>query len=573
MLTACAGKPLRLWLNAPGWSRAQLMGNTRSADAAPITVDDEGRVYLFLVSTEEGPSYPHVIALDRRVNPIWDRTYREIEVASSQKPRILWDGEGLQLFWIASQQLYNVQLDATGRLLSPAVLLSGETTEVADYDVVHDAGGAVTVWYAGSRQEPGVYALPPGDLTGEATLVDAEGVRPDLQYDDAGTLHAIWAHLPGGSGDKPFFYATYPDGRYQPGRETVVVAPRASGTTVVEGPHLGFAQQRAYIFWSMTYYSGLQAGEAETFYVSLPHGEPASVSADRRLSVPYVYDLPYQTVQDGDLDAGPRVPLGPGFRGGGGFITEVTTDPASEQELVIAFHARLAYLMRQEVPQIGAAFFRDGAPIAYQLLSFTQANSTDPTILSDEEGQLYLTWLERAEGSGFSVYFASTAPDIKAALESITPDDAGRLAAEAAFGLLSGALMIPFVLAWMVAPLVILVLTSRIRGEDGHFTEAGTLLTLILALIAYWGAKLISLPQILDYVPFSAWIPTLPASLDVPLQIGVPVLFSVLGLLAAWAFTYRRGENRSAYVFMITYAGVDGVLTTAIYGVVIYGAF
>ena len=50
VLTACAGQPEHLWLKAPGWSRAQLVGNTRVGDPVPITYDDQGQLYIFLIS-------------------------------------------------------------------------------------------------------------------------------------------------------------------------------------------------------------------------------------------------------------------------------------------------------------------------------------------------------------------------------------------------------------------------------------------------------------------------------------------------------------------------------------------
>lgn len=570
-LTACAGQPERLWLNAPGWSRAQRVGRTRATDPVPIALDDAGHTYLFLTGADDGASHPRVIALDRSADVVLDRTIEEIELISSQKPSLLWDGKAFQLFWLSRQRLYNAQVDTTGSLSNPPVLLSAETT-VGDYDVARDAGGSMTIWYAGTRQEPGLYALPTGKLTGEATLVDADGVRPDLQYDDAGTLHAIWAHYPPGPGDKPFFYAAYPGGVYRPGQATMVVKPRLSGTTVLQGPHLGLDRQNAYILWSTTFYTGPQAGTAETDYVYFPKNQPASVSSVRQLHVPYLYDLPYRALPGGELKAGPRVPLGSEFRGGGTFITDVATDPVPEQELAIAFHVRLAYRMRQEQPQIGTVFFRGGIPTSYQLLTFTPANSTAPALLSDEAGWLYIAWLERGDPPGRNVYFASTAPEIQQALAGITPDDAGRVSAETLFGILAGALLLPFALVWIIVPVIVISLASLIRGDDERWTSFGTIASLSAAFIAYWAGKLAFLPGMLDYVPFSAWLPVIPSWLEAPLRIGVPLLIAGLALAAA-RYYIRSRDSRSAFVFMLIYCVVDSILTMAVYGVLVYAAF
>jgi hypothetical protein len=239
--------------------------------------------------------------------------------------------------------------------------------------------------------------------------------------------------------------------------------------------------------------------------------------------------------------------------------------------LVIAFRARINFLRRKSQDQVSTAFFKDGDPVAYQLLSFTSASSSRPAILSDQAGHLYVTWLEKGDLPGFVVFFASTAPDIREALGGITGRDVGRLSAETLFGLLSGALLIPFVLVWMVVPVVVMGLTSFIRRDDAGFASPGTLVSLTLAVVAYWVGKLVLLPGIWEYVPFSAWLPIIPSWLNFPLRVGVPLILTGLALLAAWHYTYRR-QRPSPLYFLLIYVAVDGVLTVAVYGVLFLGS-
>lgn len=548
------------------------MGNTRVGDPVPITLDDTGRIYLLVISAGEDASRLRVVALDSRADVVWDRTFEEIALTRPEKPRILWDGKALQLFWLSDQGLYHARLEGTGRLLDPPVLLSGGTT-VGHYDVAGNASGALAVWYAGTREEPGLYVLPPGDPRGAATLVDAEGIRPSLQYDDAETLHVVWGRYPAGSGDKPFFYATYPHGVYAPGQERVAVVPRVVGTTVLEGPELGLDEQYAYVFWSMTYYSGLEAGSTEAQYVYFPREQPELVSSTRLLSVPYSYNLDYQAVQVGDLKAGERVPLEPTFEGGVHYITQMTANSVpGQKELVIAFHTRMGYLMRKTQSQVSAVFFQDGVPTSYQLLSFTPASSTSPAIFSAEPGWLYLTWLEKGELPGWAVYFASSAPDIREALSPLSSDDVGRLTVEALFGLVIGALLVPVALIWVLPTMIVLGLTSGMRSTEEHLTSRGVLASLALGLVVLWVGKLAVLPGILGYVPLSAWLPVIPSWLGSLLQAGVPLLITGVALLVAWNYTYGKGEG-SVFPFMVIYAIGDGILTMAVYGVLIYAAF
>ena len=570
-LSACAGSiGERLWLNASGWNRAQLVGNTLLGDPVPLALDDEGRVYLFLIGGDRDAPRPRIVALNRRAETIWDRTY-EVELSRPDQPRLFWDGQALQLFWLSDQKLYNACLDATGHLEELPLLLSGEA-KVDAYDAVPGPGGTMAVWFAGPRRAPGLYALSPGAPT-EATLVDPLGIRPDLQYDETGTLHAIWAHHPPGYGETRFFYAAYPDGLYSPGGETDVVEPRVGPTSVLHGPRLGLDRQRAYLFWTIEVRTGQEAGLVSTNYVHLPLGQPSLVSSVYQLWVPATYHLDYdESPLEEGLESGERLSLAEGHYRITGRIGDVATDSAAEQELVIACNVQLEHLRRKQAVQVSTVFFRDGDPEAYQLLSFTLPYSADPAILSDQAGYLYVTWLEKGELPGFVVYFASTAPDIRDTLGAITWADLGRIGGETLFGLMSGALFLPFVLVWMIVPMVVLGLTLRIRRDDESITGLGTLISLGLALGAYWMGKLVTLPAMRDYVPFSAWLPTLPAWLNLSLQIGVPLSIAGLALLIAWRYTFGR-QNRSLLFFTLIYVVIDGVLTMAVYGVILFDAF
>jgi hypothetical protein len=567
-LTACAGSIERLWLDAPGWSRAQRVGNTGSADPVTVALDDTGTVYFFLIHQENDVAHPRLMALNRQVETVWDHTFVEIALTRPGQPQVFWDRQGLSLFWMSDQSLYHARVDMDGHLVAGPVLLSGDV-QVASFDAVFDTKGQVSVWYAGARRAPGLYALPTGDLEGQAILVDAEGVQPDLQYDEAGALHATWAHYPPGYGDNRLFYGVYPEGIYQPGQGTVVAAPRLGTSTALQGPRLGMDGAQVYLLWTELTRTGLEAGAVRAFYLAFPQGRPDLASEVRQWFVPSTYDLDYKAFPDRALQASERAPLG-AF--GTSNITELTPNPKVAQELVVTFRVRVEYLRRKEQGQVSAAFFQGGEAQAYQLLSFTSVDSTSPAIVSDAAGQLYLTWLERGAGPGFKVYFASTAPDIRKGLNALTQRDVLHLSADAVFGMMSGVLLIPFVLVWLIAPVILIGLTSLVRGESERLISPGSLISLGLALLAFWAGKFISLPQMQDYVPFSAWLPIIPSWMDLLLQVGVPLFFAGLGLLLAWQFTYRR-QHASLFFFVVIYALVDGLLTMAVYGVLVYGAF
>lgn len=318
--------------------------------------------------------------------------------------------------------------------------------------------------------------------------------------------------------------------------------------------------------------TGPQAGKLLTNYIYFPPGQPEQVSAPQSVTVPAVAELDYGYTPEAGLMAGGRVLSIDGYPR----TTAVTdaflvTTSAPTPELAIAFDVIAQYEFRQERGQVGTLFLQNGAVNGYQLLSFTPDASVAPTLISDEAGQLYLTWLERGELGGFRIYFASTAPDMVQAMSDVTWGDVTRVSRETAFGLLSGAVLSPVLVAlWLLLPMVVLYLTSILRrGQPGKRVMAGTIISILLAGAVYWAAKLITIPGIRSYVPFSAWVPGIPLWLQAPLQIGVPILTTLVGIVVAWYFTYRR-DSESILNFLLVFAAVDGLLTMAVYGFQFY---
>jgi hypothetical protein len=123
----------------------------------------------------------------------------------------------------------------------------------------------------------------------------------------------------------------------------------------------------------------------------------------------------------------------------------------------------------------------------------------------------------------------------------------------------------------VILPLLIIGLTSPLRKGEQRLISPATLISLGIAVAVFLGIKYFSLPGLREYVPFSAWLP-LPEWLQGILQFFVPISISLLALLVAWYFTYRR-ETKSPVYFMLIFAGADAVMTMAIYGVLIYGGF
>jgi hypothetical protein len=220
------------------------------------------------------------------------------------------------------------------------------------------------------------------------------------------------------------------------------------------------------------------------------------------------------------------------------------------------------------------AYLSDGLVTSYQPLSYTSAESNYPMITFDQDLDLYVTWLEKGETS-YSVYLATTDPAKKIAINQVGLEDYLYLGAEGLFGLLAGVVLSPFAAAvWGGAGL--LALTFNLILSQFHkpvFRTVGEILSIVGGVVIFWLVKIATLPGLRDgYIPFSAWIPRIPPTLESPLVIGVPVLIGLISFGLAWRFTYGK-QAASPINFHLIYSGLDALMSCAVYGILIYGSF
>lgn len=566
LLAGCAAQPGNLWLDAPGWSRGHLVGQTASLAPVLPARDEEGNLFFLLVRDEtEGPRL-HVLSMDSQGQIRWERRIPLDSDSSVKEPRIFWNPGGLSLVWLQGKVLYALNLSPDGRPAGEARPLSGDLI-VDHIAAAQSPHGRVEIWFSLDTQQGGIYRL---DSQGQPKIVAAQGMNPQVQFDQGGGLHAAWAYNEPGDTEYRFFYAVAPNGEYQPGSENEVYTTRFALTSSFLGPYLGFDGQNVYFFWSELIRTGLSAGTTRARLAMLPRSRQQALS-EEPVYFPLSYNLNYS--QSGDWQRHGQTALvdeQPTARTSN--LTDFFTGPGSQgSTLILALRARLPYLRNKESSQVGIAYFSENGAESYQLLSFTRTYSHLPTVQSDEQGYLYTTWLEASSEEGEAVYFASTAPAFVEAFGRLEAEDYQVMAIETLLGLFSGLFLIFLPLIWIVAPVVLLLVTAPLRRENQTLWAPGVLLSLVLALGAYWLSKLAFFPWITDYVPFSAWIPVIPPEWELPLLVTFPVAIALLAFWTAWKFTFAR-DRRSALFFTLIYAGVDGLLTVALYGVVFYSA-
>ena len=95
-------------------------------------------------------------------------------------------------------------------------------------------------------------------------------------------------------------------------------------------------------------------------------------------------------------------------------------------------------------------------------------------------------------------------------------------------------------------------------------------MNLAISLVIYLITKAYLTPSLFTYVPFSASMPFLPASLEMPLRVVVPVLIGGIGV-GVVIYVLRRLKTASLLLSSLAFALVDALLTVAIYGPGIVG--
>ena len=576
LLASCSSEQESLWLKSPDWSRGAFIGNTGVVAPVHFVSNSNKGIYFFLVDlNQETSDFSFTLVRLRPDSDQLDRFKLSLgELGGVKQPEIVREKNGeLRLFWIASEGLYTLVVSEEGAPVGEPVLLSGNDA-VSSYDIAYATDGDITVWYAGSRRNPGIHALSQYDGSTPGVLIDPDGTLIRLRYDAQGRLHTAWAHYPFGYEQSEILYGVYNTAASQFSTAFSPVIPLDLGPTAsLDDFALGVDDTNVYMLWTTSVHAGPQAGDVRANFVTFPIGASPQNRIPSPVIAPTVYTLEFADTVN-DLNIGQSVSLQGLDVPMTGQIQDFRVNPVPTDELILAFRSPTEHLWRKSRDQVNLLYFDNGAISAYQPLTFTSTVSTLPNVVNGQDGYVSLTWVEKLSSDTFAVYFASTDPQFVGRFKTLSFGETLNIVYTVLFGMLIGALLAPFVAAvWMFAPLAVIGLFSLIRRilpsrVSGYLSIA----ELILAIGVVWFAKMAALPQMLDYVPFSAWIPNIPALLGDILRVVVPLLTLIASAFVAWHFTYRR-ENNSSLYFILIYVGVDALITTSIYAVLIYGTY
>lgn len=547
------------------WSRGVPLGTDVSGTLGfAVDQDGEGVHIVWSYVNDAGARNLRYFQLDQMADVVVDREIT-LPAGRVRTPRIAAAGEGLHLFWVIRPegtdkwQLWHALLDKQGVIVGQMTQISAEASNVRYYALASDTkGGAVLVWVdAKSNGLNFTHLSSDGEIIADSVLIVEQGESPALRVDSQGAIHLAWMN------GVDIKYALLDSNK--PGiveGTSVAHIPQGTGARV-NGPALGLSDGWVYIFWSILNQSGLEAGTANTQFTAFPAGDPEEVAASRIGIMPFE-EQPYQPYQSW-YEFDQFVPAS--YAGmSSGFVYDPVTDPVQQDELALALAFSQQYRLDSNV-QIATGIFSDGQFKGYTLATKTLGISGGAALSSDSNGNLHLVWQEGA--SGQHVYYASTAPAARAALDHFAFDDIIKAILGGGLESIASVLLFPLAFPWMFPGLVLLVGWRLIRNDES-LTNLSSRILLLVAIVMYQGTKLLILPTMIEYVPFSAWM-DIPAGWQFPLRIGVPLI--IFGIAIAGAELIRRRRISSTLLYYFSLVITDTILTLAIYGVNFFGAY
>jgi hypothetical protein len=233
--------------------------------------------------------------------------------------------------------------------------------------------------------------------------------------------------------------------------------------------------------------------------------------------------------------------------------------------IVVSTPAQLRYKVRQNIAML---LFEHGQVLGYQPVTATANTSLSPNLAGDTDGNLYMAWLER--GIGNEVYFATTNPQAAELLNQTNMSEVTVAILGIFVEAVTGLLLLPFMLLAIGLAYIAVFITSWVASliRLGRWKDP---IGFVSGAVVLWVVKLSFLPFIGSFVPFSAWLPEMPASVLMVYKAFWPLLIVSASLFFSHRIMKHRDLSSLTTRFGL-YAIIDVTLTALIYGAMLQGA-
>jgi hypothetical protein len=564
LLTSCGlGSAQKGRKPSPDWSRGVPLNVAVAGTADMIVAENGETLHLAWPSVLDDELVIHYLQLDQTAEPVVDRDL-ELPPGRARTPHLLLADNGqLHLTWArrpegsSGWELWQAMLDTSGNVLETNQLSTADMN-VSDYATAQPTSGqAYVVWE--DNETDGIFGMRLGETADPMLLVE-EGIAPSIQLDDNNNLHLSWVE------GNTIYYDTLANGNLATVQGKRVVDMELQPTDTLGGPVLGLTEDLGYLVWSRYIATGLESDTGRTDYVAFALDNPVPLAAPERLSIMPVEEQPYEPYE-GNYALTTLAPPPPIVSMGSNYTIQPSVAAGRGNEVALSV-ATQQQIRLNDFVQMAVAVFKDGRFEGYEIAAKTEGFSQEGTLAADASGNLHLIWREGAGGR--RLYYATTNPTLKAALDSLTGEDWATAAFSGIFEGATGIAFFPLALLWLLPGGLILGI-RQLRTEDETVTNFTAYALLALSLVLYQTTKALVLPTVLSYVPYSAWI-EVPVSWELPLRIGYPLLTFVIGLAAA-EWLRRKRPSTSTLLYFFTVAAIDAVLTLGVYGVAFLGNF
>jgi hypothetical protein len=566
-LTACGPGRDKSRRPSNDWSKGVQLAHQIVGAANMLAEADGEAIHLVWPANLGSRVRIRYMQLDSETNPVVDE-YLEMETAWPRAPLLAQGSDDrLHLFWANRLggefvwELWHGFIDTLSGELGEMQQLSLAGTNVDAFSTISDgAGGAYVFWDSRDVQAiNGLHIDANGEVTQGPMRITDNAVSPSGTLDRSGNLHLAWL-----SSELQVTYAVFEGGDLEAVQGTPISSIVLGIGDSMIGPKVGLSDGWTYILWSTSSISGLEPGTAKGWYAAFPMNEPETMNPEQVWLVPFEdqeyreYQGAYNLTELADLAVAPY---------GSDYVENL--DPISGHPSTLA----VATVMKQDYRldtflQIAIMLFEHGELIGYQVATKTDSISQEPVITIDAADNLYIAWREGPSGN--RIFLATTAPVGRENLNSIDGNEILRSLISGGVESFAGFGFFPFAFFWLVPGLLILGLVE-VFGKETEFNKPLPLAALVVSMLFYEIMKIIIVPTIFSYIPFSAWI-GIPSSLETVLRVGVPLATLGIGIFIAWWISWRR-DNRAALIFFFVAAGIDALLTLMIYGVNFLGAF
>jgi hypothetical protein len=603
LLAGCGGPP-RSPRACPDWSRGLAVGETSfNAPVALYAAPDGSAIHLAWGQVSPDGDSIHYAQIDAQARVVQDRLL-PIPVRSPRQVRLLPDGQdGLRLLWLngigEQRRVVAARLDAAGEVVGPVVQVSATAPEADGFAAVATASGTEVFWsHEGAGDARGIYHVhldSAGQPAAPSKPIVAGGIRPDAAVGADGRVYLAWIQEPKPDEEHVCYARFDPDARQTESAERL--GRFAGGTKVrIYGPTVALTDKRAYVFWAwerlvspIYLLSAPEAGEGECHYVALPLTEDGAPPTEQTLNLPiianptyapaagaYAYTALAQPLRDTDRLVQVYGPL-PGIRttmpgasipprytqwvGVNSMAVYMPAPAAGSRDEMALSVTFLTATKRSRHLVIGVAYLADGDLKGYQIAGRTATEAVRPTLAADGRGHLHLAWLEPGGVRRYVVYYASTAPEARAVLNTLTPRDVADAALEGLWSIIEAVSLFPMAFLALLAPMLWIV-AYLVAKADANLESRGPRIALAVAILLYIPAKFFLLPpDLLSFPPFYDRLS--PAGANA-LVIGLPlaILGAALGVMGLYL---KKAQSRSLLAAYLIFGATDAFLTIALY--------